>query len=186
MYFSWDYGNVHFVSYSTETSYPNSPFSPQDFGDQIDWLISDLRTANEPQNRAVRPWIVVAGHRPIYSSDDSKITKQGWYKSFRFFTQWYTNQQQERQCSLVTTDIWEHLFWEPSWPHSQCTIFLTQWAGNDWVTQGHVHSYERNYPTYQSNVMSGYSVPKAPFNIVIGNGGVIFEYFWSQSLISFN
>ena len=30
------------------------------------WLENDLIEANKPENRAVRPWIFMAGHRPIY------------------------------------------------------------------------------------------------------------------------
>ncbi|CAM9492813.1 unnamed protein product, partial [Hapterophycus canaliculatus] len=48
------------------------------FGDQIAWLKEDLTKAN--QERDVRPWIVVSGHRPMYStekSDSEGLTSSG-------------------------------------------------------------------------------------------------------------
>lgn len=64
-YFSFDYGGIHFTSMSTE-DYENSyaPGSPQ-----YAWIQQDLAKANN--NRKQTPWIVVLGHRPMYSSDKS-------------------------------------------------------------------------------------------------------------------
>lgn len=73
MWYSFNYGPVHFVSINTETDYPNSPFGTDSiwkygpFGDQLSWLQNDLIEASA--NREQRPWIVVAGHRPIYTSN---------------------------------------------------------------------------------------------------------------------
>ena len=72
MYFSFDYGLVHFISIDTEVDYPHSPEGPGTpmnggpFGDQLTWLEADLKKA--VANRAQVPWILVAGHRPYYSS----------------------------------------------------------------------------------------------------------------------
>lgn len=63
MWYSWDYNNVHFITISTETDYDGAPYSTT-FGDQLDWLESDLKTVN----RSLTNWIIVTGHRPIYSS----------------------------------------------------------------------------------------------------------------------
>jgi hypothetical protein len=71
MWHSFDYGLVHFVSISTETDFVGAPEGPGTylnagpFGDQIGWLVRDLQRA--VANRAAVPWIVVAGHRPLYS-----------------------------------------------------------------------------------------------------------------------
>ena len=46
----------------------DAPWDIKRFGDQVDWLKKDLAAANTPQARAQQPWIVVLGHRPIYSS----------------------------------------------------------------------------------------------------------------------
>eukprot|EP01116_Phalansterium_solitarium_P023525 TRINITY_DN8280_c0_g1_i2.p1 TRINITY_DN8280_c0_g1~~TRINITY_DN8280_c0_g1_i2.p1 ORF type:complete len:430 (+),score=114.27 TRINITY_DN8280_c0_g1_i2:166-1455(+) len=72
MWYSFDYGGVHFVSISTETDYAGSEFTT-DFGDQGDWLKRDLAAAHA--NRANVPWIVAVGHRPLYSSDVSPYVK---------------------------------------------------------------------------------------------------------------
>ena len=72
MWYSFDYGLVHFVSVDTEVAYPGSPEGPGTymnagpFGDQLAWLEADLQKA--AANRAQVPWIIVAGHRPYYSS----------------------------------------------------------------------------------------------------------------------
>merc|ERR1712232_369883 len=62
MWFSFDYGNVHFVTISTETDFPNCPYPQYTFGDQLDWLQSDLAAANANSNI---DWIIVTGHQPI-------------------------------------------------------------------------------------------------------------------------
>ncbi len=46
-----------------------------DFGDQLSWLEADLAKAN--QNRHKRPWIIVGGHRPIYSSSQGYSDLEG-------------------------------------------------------------------------------------------------------------
>ena len=72
MYFSFDYGLVHFISVDTEVGYPGAPEGPGTpmnggpFGDQLGWLEADLKKA--VANRAQVPWILVSGHRPYYSS----------------------------------------------------------------------------------------------------------------------
>ena len=72
MWFSFDYGLVHFISVDTEVDYPDSPEGPGThmnggpFGDQLGWLAADLKKA--VANRANVPWILVSGHRPYYSS----------------------------------------------------------------------------------------------------------------------
>jgi len=79
MWYSFDNGPVHFVSISTETDFPDAPeghtrlLGPRagPFGDQISWLKADLARANA--NRAQRPWIVVLGHRPMYSAGSSEF-----------------------------------------------------------------------------------------------------------------
>jgi hypothetical protein len=39
-----------------------------DDADQIRWLRADLEEANKPENRVLRPWIILTVHRPPYSS----------------------------------------------------------------------------------------------------------------------
>lgn len=56
MWYSFDYGNVHYVSISTETDFPSAFFKTR-FGDQMTWLRKDLELAHA--NRAQVPWIIV-------------------------------------------------------------------------------------------------------------------------------
>jgi acid phosphatase type 7 len=67
-WFSYDYGNVHIVSVSTEHCF--------DAGcDQMVWVESDLKAA--AANRNSVPWIVLSMHRPMYCSEDgSSIDNQ--------------------------------------------------------------------------------------------------------------
>jgi len=73
MWYSYDYGMVHFVSYDTETDIPNAPdadypagpFAPNNT--QLAWLRADLAAVN----RTLTPWVVALGHRPYYTSGDT-------------------------------------------------------------------------------------------------------------------
>jgi hypothetical protein len=62
-WFSYDYGNVHMVSISTEHCF-------EEGCDQMVWLENDLIAA--VSNRQQAPWIVVSMHRPVYCSDESQ------------------------------------------------------------------------------------------------------------------
>lgn len=63
-YFSFDYGNIHFVAFTFEDllDLDNNP----DFGIQHKWIEQDLQKVN----RAATPWVVAYAHRPLYCSDD--------------------------------------------------------------------------------------------------------------------
>lgn len=73
MHYSFNYGNVHFISLDTETGYPGAAEEKRyvmpcgGFGDQLTWLENDLIQANA--DRTLRPWIFVAGHHPMYQGD---------------------------------------------------------------------------------------------------------------------
>lgn len=58
LYYSVDFGVVHFVWISTETD-----FTPG--SDQYNWIVEDLKYTD----RQKTPFIVFQGHRPMYSSD---------------------------------------------------------------------------------------------------------------------
>ncbi|KAG5357161.1 Acid phosphatase type 7 [Yarrowia sp. C11] len=69
MWYSYDYGLVHFVSINTETDFEDAPSSTGmrsgEFGypgQQLDWLRADLANVD----REKTPWVVVSGHRPWY------------------------------------------------------------------------------------------------------------------------
>jgi hypothetical protein len=137
MFYSYNYANIHFVSISTETDFPGAP-EPSTFGDQLAWLENDLKVANSM--RSIYPWILVAGHRPVYSSvhgesEDGKPIKE----------------------ALKIQAAMEHLFHK-----YKVDLFIC----------GHVHSYERTYPTYKSEVKSqSYHNAEDTAYVVIGTGG---------------
>eukprot|EP01060_Flectonema_neradi_P029793 TRINITY_DN41_c0_g1_i2.p1 TRINITY_DN41_c0_g1~~TRINITY_DN41_c0_g1_i2.p1 ORF type:complete len:536 (+),score=134.08 TRINITY_DN41_c0_g1_i2:49-1656(+) len=68
MYFSWDHALVHYISISTELWHGvgDGKVTKETL---LTWLKDDLIKANK--NRDAFPWIVVHGHRPLYSSSVS-------------------------------------------------------------------------------------------------------------------
>jgi len=88
MWYSFDYGPVHFVAINTETDFEGAPeeyygdggsviglkaggFAPA--GEYLRWLEADLAAAHA--NRAQRPWIVAFGHRTWIYQDNKETEK---------------------------------------------------------------------------------------------------------------
>jgi hypothetical protein len=69
-WFSYDYGNVHMISISTEECFEST--CPQ-----MVWVENDMKKAYE--NRDNVPWIVLSMHRPMYCSD----TGTTWDNAFQ-------------------------------------------------------------------------------------------------------
>ena len=67
LYFSWDYGLVHYVSISTELWFGVGTLEVNALT-LIEWLKKDLAAANK--NRKNVPWIIVQGHRSMYCTCD--------------------------------------------------------------------------------------------------------------------
>jgi len=144
MFYSFDYSYVHFISYSTESSFPDAPYGEiNDFGDQLLWLEADLKLANI--NRKRTPWIIVMGHRPIYSSSVG-YSENGVP----------INSISPPSNSATLQKVFEDLFVKYK---------------VDVVFNGHVHSYERNFPAYKSKRTGDYMNPTSPLNIVVGCAG---------------
>ncbi|KAI9317013.1 Metallo-dependent phosphatase-like protein [Dichotomocladium elegans] len=61
--YSFDYGNLHLIAFSTETYFFGSE---DEIRAGIHWLEADLKQIN--QNRHERPWIVLITHHPLYCS----------------------------------------------------------------------------------------------------------------------
>ncbi|XP_070204035.1 acid phosphatase type 7-like isoform X2 [Littorina saxatilis] len=72
LWYSFDVGPVHFVSYSSEVFFTLEGSLVQK---QFDWLVADLKKANAQRNE--RPWVIAFGHRPMYCSanDGDDCTK---------------------------------------------------------------------------------------------------------------
>lgn len=80
MWYSFNRGPVHFVQIDTETDFPDAPIDHYSwfgginggFGDQLKWLEADLKQAFADKQNGERPWIIVSGHRPLYSISETK------------------------------------------------------------------------------------------------------------------
>lgn len=133
MYYSWNYGPIHFISIDTETGFPGAEEEKRyvlpcgKFGDQLTWLENDLKEANK--TRVQRPWIFVQGHHPMYQGDFVDIDFQN---------------AMEELFNKYAVDIY---------------------------FSGHIHSYERTWPVYKSQVEKTYNNPSATTYIMIGNAG---------------
>lgn len=144
MWFSYDYGPVHFVQFNTETDLGNGLIGPDEpngsagedsgpFGaypnQQIDWLNKDLASVD----RCKTPWIIVAGHRPWYSSGGSKNVCSECQEAF--------------EDVLIKYDV-------------------------DLAVFGHVHNYQRYAPMANNKPdPNGLNNPSSPWYIVNGAAG---------------
>ncbi|KAJ5118306.1 hypothetical protein N7526_009943 [Penicillium atrosanguineum] len=74
-WYSFEYGMAHVVMINTETDFPDAPDGTDGSakldsgpfgttGQQIEFLTADLASVD----RSVTPWLIVAGHRPWYST----------------------------------------------------------------------------------------------------------------------
>jgi acid phosphatase type 7 len=82
-WYSWDHGMVHFITFNTETDFPNAPDLPGGSGNedagpfaatgaQLAWLQNDLASVD----RKKTPWVIAGGHRPWYVSQSTCPTCQ--------------------------------------------------------------------------------------------------------------
>ncbi|CAN1344541.1 Probable inactive purple acid phosphatase 27 [Linum perenne] len=62
-WYSIEQGSVHFTVFSTEHPLANG-------SEQLEWIKSDLASVD----RSKTPWLVLAGHRPMYSSSNPQST----------------------------------------------------------------------------------------------------------------
>ncbi|KAE9018906.1 hypothetical protein PR002_g12967 [Phytophthora rubi] len=148
MWYSYEYGTVHFTTLSIETDYANAPSNAYftkrvygGFGDQLVWLEEDLKAADA--NRDNVPWIIVGMHRPMYTI---------------------------RSCGPdgVPNNDYEARNVQEAFEE----LFIKYKV--DLVLQGHVHTYERLYPTANNSaIMDGvsrdnktYENPKHPCTLL--------------------
>jgi len=75
-YYSFDIGNIHFVSFNLDLVIVNNDTATRQA--LLDWLNQDLTAANN--NRQEKPWVVALTHRPFYcsfkGSDDCSQNQQ--------------------------------------------------------------------------------------------------------------
>uniref|UniRef100_A0A671L610 Purple acid phosphatase n=1 Tax=Sinocyclocheilus anshuiensis TaxID=1608454 RepID=A0A671L610_9TELE len=150
LWYSWNIGPAHIISFSTEV-YFYLEYGLDLLFRQYDWLQADLQEANRPENRAQRPWIITMGHRPMYCSNDDGDD----CTHFQSYVRLGRNDTKPIAPGL------EDLFY-------QYGVDLELWA--------HEHTYERLWPVYDYKVFNGsseepYVNPKAPVHIITGSAG---------------
>ncbi|KAK6182161.1 hypothetical protein SNE40_009905 [Patella caerulea] len=148
MYYSFNVGPVHVISFSTEF-YFFLQYGLVQVPRMYNWLENDLKVANLPENRAKQPWIITMGHRPMYCSNND--------------TDDCTRYESIVRLGVPILHLYglEKLFYNYG-------VDLQLWA--------HEHSYERLWPVYDRKVYNGsydhpYINPKAPVHIITGSAG---------------
>ena len=115
-FWSYNIGPVHLIAFSTEfLHYPQ--FGTAQIMNQYRWLENDLKRSNEPENRAKHPWIITAGHRPIYTQIYvNKVVQSGNQHGPGFEELFYRYG--------VDLQLWahEHIY-ERIWPIYNGTVF---------------------------------------------------------------
>lgn len=66
--YTFTVGPILFITISTEFYYYLEGGGAKKVAEQREWLDNVLTEANQPENRAKHPWIIVLGHRPFYCS----------------------------------------------------------------------------------------------------------------------
>ena len=67
MYYSWEYGNIHFLAMNSESAVDTPEFKRT----MLDWFDADLARVD----RTVTPFVIAHFHRPLYCSNDGQCTK---------------------------------------------------------------------------------------------------------------
>ncbi|XP_043246191.1 acid phosphatase type 7-like [Amphibalanus amphitrite] len=149
MFYKFEMGPVQFVCISSEFYY-YLEYGTHMAINQYSWLDAVLKEANRPESRALRPWLVVFGHRPMYCS----------------------NFDDGNDC-LSSADLLRVGIPEQGIPGVEPLLME---YGVDLALWGHVHAYERLWPVYGSVVMNGtaeepYTNPGAPVHLISGSAG---------------
>ncbi|XP_020621639.1 acid phosphatase type 7-like [Orbicella faveolata] len=124
IFYSWNIGPAHVISFSTEVYYWLN-YGIEQIVQQYDFLKKDLQEAASPENRKLRPWIITMGHKPMYcdNNDGEYCIK--------------TNRVIRKGITSKHLFGLEDLFYKYG-------VDLTLWA--------HEHSYERLWPLYNMQV----------------------------------
>lgn len=159
-FYSFDFGPVHVVSFSSEFYY-FLDYGWKQAVYQFEWLEQDLQKAN--QNRVNRPWIIAMAHRPMYCS----------------------NSDDPEHCTNVDNIIRTGF---PTGSKQRSRIFGSNYIlgveqlfykyGVDLIFGAHEHSYERMWPVYDRRVCNStrnpnnpYDNPPAPVHVITGSAG---------------
>ena len=147
LYYSFDVGDIHFVAISSELYYYSDYYNNEILMRQYNWLVNDLAASNK---RGAK-WKVVFAHRPMYCSID---TNDG-----------------NSICTSDTQILRDGTTYSSGYRVAPLEKVLYNY-GVDFFFAGHMHSYERLWPTYREQVLRrNYIEPKAPIHIITGSAG---------------
>ena len=191
-YYSFEIGPARVVAYNSEAF-----FWPEFFDDayrdrMVAWLDEDLRRANARRDAA--PWIIAHAHRPMYCAEREAGTGRcGWeFEAARLGARVECGgAYRNARCAAAaetTSEISEAGFAPRGTGAEKKTTNTnaTQWPMEallfehavDLAFFGHVHDYERFYPTYDRVVTSDdassfdtYADPRATAHVTTGSGG---------------
>jgi len=116
-WYSFEYSSIHFTVISTEHNFTTG-------SEQWEWIFSDINSINKTKT----PWIIVAGHRPMYASDiynDSRDDDQEVSALLR---------QHLEPIFLNNVDIafWGHIHWY----ERTCPVFNQTCYGTPEINPG--------------------------------------------------
>ncbi|XP_060082446.1 acid phosphatase type 7-like [Ylistrum balloti] len=145
MFYSFDMGPIHVISFSTEYLF-FLQFGFDQIINQYNWLVQDLEKA--AKNRDKTPWIITMAHRPMYCSNRDNDDCTHYESLVRVGVPFIHAYSLEKLFKSYDVDL---MFW------------------------AHEHSYERLWPVYDRNVLNGtkapYTNPGAPVHIITGSAG---------------
>jgi acid phosphatase type 7 len=150
LYSSFNVGLFHIVSLSTELYFYPNYYNNTLLQQQYDWLQKDLARAN--QERQIRPWILVFGHRPIYCTLDRN--------------------DEAGICTLDTSKIRDGVSYTYGEERVGPLERLFHEQKVDFYFAGHMHSYERMWPVYREQTLANnYHNPESPVYLIGGSPG---------------
>ena len=145
-WYALDYGHARIITYSTDTNLTKGSA-------QYNWLAAELAHADLPASRATHPWLLLMGHKPMYTA----ATYSGEIKTRG------NPHSGEGTEGMLTAEL------EELWVDNNVDVSL----------YGHIHSYNRMYPVKAngSHVEKPtgdtkiYRTPTAPVHMMIGMAG---------------
>ena len=150
LYSSFNVGLFHIVSISTELYFYPNYYNNTLLEQQYRWLQQDLTQANQERN--LRPWILVFGHRPIYCTLDRN--------------------DEAGICTLDTSKVRDGVTYTYGAERVAPLESLFHTHQVDFYFAGHMHSYERMWPVYREQTLANnYHNPESPVYLIGGSPG---------------
>lgn len=163
MWYSFDHGPLHVVVVNTETDFPDAPgdsyipwldtggfCDPYQCNDWTAWLQRDLAAVD----RAKTPWVVVGGHRPVYSvknTDEDSHAPTGDSKNLQAAV--------EHLFRQYNVDVFfcghEHSYERTERIHNT-TYILTGCAGEDEGHSNYESAVDTNWNVLWNNTVYGH------------------------------